>query len=165
MMNFEDAPDESVTPTLVGQAPVDDVDSQATEPITAQESPMIAAARVLELAAVTADGLVADARAEAESLVTTARARADALGEASRTEAQEVAAELARNKQEQTAELERERAGAMAGLADEKAALEAQIATLRQLQRDHHSQMRQHLTEQLSVLDATVPETPAAFPR
>jgi cell division septum initiation protein DivIVA len=164
MLSFEEALDETVTPTLVedGHARVDDVDTEPTEPITVQESPTSAAARMLELAALTADRLVADAETEAESVVTTARARADAILAASRTEAHQVAAELARRRDEQTAELDRERATALAGLADEKAALQARIATLRQMQSDYRSQMRHYLTEQLSLLDATLIEPPAA---
>ena len=169
-MNFETTLDEITTPTLDEHPPVDDVETpsaepitdQTTEPVPDQESPTTAAARVLELAAVTADRLVADAETEDESLVTTARESADAIGEASRTEAQEAAAELARTKEQQTAQLEQERTTALSGLADEKAALEAQIATLRQIQSDHRSQLRDHLNEQLSLLAAAVPELPAA---
>jgi F0F1-type ATP synthase membrane subunit b/b' len=87
------------------------------------------AARVLELAATTADQLVADAKTEAESMVEAARADAGVV------------------RQE---------------LADERAALEAQIAALHQLQADHRTQMRRHLTEQLSLLDAVMPEARAA---
>ena len=100
---------------------------------------------------------------ESESLVTDARARADAILESSRKEARRVAAELARSKEQQTAELDRERTTALAGLAEEKAALEARNATLRQMQSDHRRQMRDHLTDQLSLLDATVPEAPTAI--
>jgi cell division septum initiation protein DivIVA len=106
-------------------------DTEVTPPATTHEG-TTSAARVLELAAVTADQLVADAESEAASLVATAQAT-----------------------------LERERATALAGLADEKAALEAQIASLRQLQSNHRSQMQQHLTKQLSLLDAVMPEPPA----
>jgi cell division septum initiation protein DivIVA len=174
MLSFEGALDETVTPSLVdegharvddvdtGHARLDDVDTGPSEPIMVQESPTGTAARMLELAAVTADRLVADAETEVEALVATARAKADAILATSRTEARQVAAELARRKEEQTAELDRERAMAMAGLAEEKAALEARIAVLRQMQNDHRSTMRDHLTEQLSLLDATMPEPPAA---
>jgi cell division septum initiation protein DivIVA len=164
MLNFEDAVDETVRPTLVEDEPsqVHDVDAEQTEvPVTVQESPMSGGARILELAATTAERLVADAHAEAESLITTAQTKADAILDASHADAREIAATLARSKEEQTVELERERVTALAGLADEKAALEAQIATLRQLQSDHRSQMRDHLTNQLSQLDAAVPEPPA----
>lgn len=163
MLDFEET-DETATPNLAedGCAQVGDVDAEQTDPITVQESSTTAAARMLELAAVTADRLVVDAEKEAESLVTAARASADAILESSRAEAHRVAAELVRIKEQQTAELDRERATALAGLADEKAALEARNATLRQMQSDHRRQMRDHLTEQLSLLDATVPEPPAA---
>jgi cell division septum initiation protein DivIVA len=163
MLSFEQALDEIATPTPVEDGHTwDQVDDEPAEPIAVQESPTSSAARILELAAVTADRLVADAGTEADSLVTSARAEADAILAASRMEANQVAAELARNKREQSAELDRERATALAGLADEKADLEAQIATLGQLQSDHRSQMRHHLTEQLSLLEATVPEPPTA---
>lgn len=132
------------------------------EPTAVPEAPTSAAARMLELAAVTADRLVADAEAEAESLVTTARARADVILQTGRNEAEQVAAELARTKAEQTAELDRERARALAGLAEGKAALEEQVAALRQMESDHRSQLRLHLTEQLSMLDATEPEPAVA---
>jgi cell division septum initiation protein DivIVA len=162
MVSCEETLGETVTPTQVEDGPgrADDAETEPSGPITVQESPTSAAARMLELAAGTADQLVADAQLEAESLVTTARARADAILEAGRTQAHKVAAELTRSKEEQTAELDRERATAMAGLADEQAALEARIATLLQVQSDHRSQMRDHLTEQLSLLDATMPEPP-----
>jgi cell division septum initiation protein DivIVA len=163
MLSFEGT-DETVTPTVAedGYARVDDVDTEQTDPIMVQESSTSAAARMLELAAVTADRLVVNAETEAESLVTAARASADAILESSRAEAHRVAAELARSKEQQTAEHDRERATALAGLADAKAALEARNAPLRQMQSDHRRQMRDHLTKQLSLLDATVPETPAA---
>jgi cell division septum initiation protein DivIVA len=165
MLSFEHGPSETATPTPVEDrtALVGDADTEPTEPITVQETPTSAAARMLELAAVTADRLVTDAETEAESLVTVAQARADAILEASRHEADQVAAELARTKEEQAAELDRERATALAGFSDVKAALEAQIATLRQMESDHRSQMRHHLTEQLSLLDATQLEPPAVL--
>ena len=137
--------------------------SEPTELIMGQRTPASAAARMLELAAVTADTLVTDARNEAESLVTGARARADAILEESRTEADQVAAGLARIKREQAADLDLERASARAELGEEKADLEAQIATLREMERLHRSHMRQQLTEHLSMLDATLPEPPAGF--
>lgn len=163
MLSFEET-DETATPALAeaGCARVDDVDTEQPNPITVQKSSTSAAARMLELAAVTADRLVVDAQTEAESMVTAARASADAILETSRAEAHRVAAELARSKEQQTAELNRERATALAGLADERAALEARNATLRQMQRDHRRQIRDHLAQQLSLLDATVPEAPAA---
>ena len=162
MPSSEEELDEALTPTPVddGHGRVDHVDTEPTDPTNVQESPTSAAARMLELAAATADRLVADAETEAESLVTTARATADAILETSRTEALQVAAQLARSRAEQVAELDRERATALAGLADEKAALEARIATLRRMQSDHRSQIRDHLTEQLSLLDTAIPEPP-----
>ena len=133
---------------------------EPTELTAVEEAPTTAAARMLELAAVTADRLVADAQAEAESLVTTAQTRADEIAGSSRAAADQAAAELARTRAEQAADLDRERDMALAGLADEKAFLEEQVETLRQLESDHRGQLRRHLTEQLSMLDATSAEPP-----
>jgi cell division septum initiation protein DivIVA len=162
MLSSEEPLGETATPTPVGDrnAPVDDVAIEPHSPTTDGETPTSAAARMLELAAVTADRLVSDAEMEAKSVVTTAQARADAIVEASRDEADQVAAELARSKEEQATELNRERETAMTALTEEKAAIEAQIAMLRQMESDHFSQMRHHLTEQLSLLDATQSEPP-----
>ena len=97
MLSFEQRPGETATPTPVedGDAPVGDVGAEPTESMTAEEAPTSAAARMLELAAVTADRLVTDAETEAASLVSDAQARADAILEGSRNEADRVAAELA----------------------------------------------------------------------
>lgn len=138
------------------QRPGKVVGTERTEPAAVQEGPTSAAARMLELAAVTADRLVADAQAEADSLVSAAQARAHEINASSRDEADRVAAELARSRAEQVADLDRARDSALTGLAEERAALEAQVDTLRQMERDHRSQLRLHLTEQLSMLDATV---------
>jgi cell division septum initiation protein DivIVA len=145
MVNFN-GPDESGTPSRA-------------EDGSAHESPT-SPARLLEIAAVTADRLVADAKTEAESLVSAARNEAEAVLEASRSEARRVEAELVRTKEQQTAELERERASALSGLAGEKAALEERIATLREMQSDHRRQLRDHLQEQLSLLDGVSPQQP-----
>jgi cell division septum initiation protein DivIVA len=112
------------------------------------------------MAATTADRLVVEARTEAESLVTAARAEADAILGAARTQADRVATDLANSKREQTDALERQRATALDGLAEEKSALEERIATLQQMQRDHRSQLRDHLQRQLALLDAAVPDRP-----
>jgi cell division septum initiation protein DivIVA len=142
-------------PTLV------DVEAESTGPIMAPETPTGAAARMLELAGITAERLVTDAQAEAESLVTVAQAKAEAILEASGNEANQIAAELARAREEQAAELDRERATTLAQLCDEKAALQKNIAELRQLERNHRSHLHHYLTEQLSKLDASLPEPPA----
>lgn len=155
MLNFE-GPDEGVPTTIADGGPVD---GATTAPATDHQS-QTSAPRMLELAAVTADRLVADARSEAAGLVSNARAEAEAILGASRTEADRVTAELTRTRAAQTAELDRERATAMGALAADKAGLEAQIATLRQLQSDHRRQLRDHLTRQLSLLDKAVPKPP-----
>lgn len=165
MPSFEQGLSETETPTPVddGSARVGDVDTEPTDLATVRGTPTSAAARVLELAAVTGDRLVTDAQIEAESLVTVAQAKADAILEASRNEADQVAVELARTREEQAAELDRDRTTALAELSDEKAALEAQVATLHQIVSQHRGQMRRHLNEQLSMLDATRPATPEDF--
>lgn len=145
----------------LSQGETSSLGSRATSPSTVHETPTSAVARMLELASVTADRLVIDAEAEAKSLVSTAQAKADAILEDSRNDANRVAAELARTKQEQATALDRERATALAELADEKASLEAQIVTLRDMDGQHRSQMRHLLTEQLSKLDAPLPDSSA----
>ncbi len=163
IMLGEDALDQSITATPAedGRGGTDDLESGPTAPITQDGRSADPAARILELAAMTADQLVTSAETEAESLVTTARAEADAILGASRNQANQVAAELSRSRREQAAELDRERAAALAGLADERAAIERQIARLRQIQSDYGSELRRHLTAQLALLDATMPKPPA----
>ena len=144
-----------------GNGPSGVIDTESTEPITVHETPTSAVARMLELAGVTADRLVIDAEAEAQSLVSAAQAKADAILETSRNEANRVAAELARTKEKQSAALDRERATALAELAEEKASLEAQIVALREMDGQHRNRMRHLLTQQLSQLDAPLPQSPA----
>lgn len=161
--SFEQDLSEVVTSTRVedGNGASGASGAKATEPSTVHETPTSAVARMLELAGVTAERLVTDAETEAEALVSAAQARADAILEASRNEANQVAAERARTKKEQAAALDRERATALAQLADEKASLEAQIVRLREMGCQHRRQMQQLLTDQLSMLDAPLPEPPA----
>jgi cell division septum initiation protein DivIVA len=164
MLKLKPTPVEAVPPATIEDEPagIDDATAQPAEPAvpTAVQDSSTSPRRLLELAAVTADRLVADAHTEAESVVSSARAEADAILAASRTGADRIATEIARTRDEQTAELARERARALAGLVEEKTALEEQIARLRQLQSDHRRQLRDHLSEQLSLLDAAVPEPP-----
>lgn len=127
-----------------------DQDLSKVPPTEVDETQTSSVARMLELAGITADRLVNDAGSEAEALVSAAQAKADAILAASRKEAEE-----------QSAALDRERVTALAQLSEEKAALEAQVAALRELDKRHRDQMRQLLTEQLSVLDADLPEAPA----
>ena len=163
MSSFEEAWADTATPTPEdgGDLLYDDAPLEPAPPVD-DETPWTAAARMLDLATTTADQLVADAETQAESLVSTAQARADEILGASRNEADRVTAELERARAEQTADLDRERTSALTGLAEEKAALEEQIATLRAMEGDYREQMRHRLTEQLSLLDATLPEPPAA---
>lgn len=116
--------------------------------------------RMLEVAARTADELVANARTEAESLVSTAQATAHQIGEASRNEAATMADELSRTRAEQLAEIESERAAAIGQLEDEKANLEARIAALSEMEAAQRDRLRDLLTEQLAQLDAQRPVAP-----
>jgi len=126
------------------------------------ESPVLASARVLEVATFTADQLVADAQAQADTLVADAQAEADALRAASREDADRAAGELSRLRDEQTADLDRERAAALTGLAEQKATLEAQVEALRAQEHDYRSQLRHQLTEHLALLGDSGTGTPAS---
>ena len=99
-----------------------------------------ATARLLELAADSADQLVAEAKAEAASLLADARAEAE----------------------RESAELDRHRTAVLAELTDEQAALEAKIATLQQQEQEHRSFLRRHLADQLAQLEDAVPAPPLA---
>ena len=123
---------------------------------TRQEAP-VAAGRLLELAALTADQLVTDAMGEADSVLSGARAEAEELIMASRAEAERVTAELARHSEKQTAELDQHRSSVLAEVAATKAALEAEVEALRRLESEHRNHLRHHLAEQLSQLEGTEP--------
>lgn len=133
---------------------------EAAAPPAPRSQGETSAARTLEMAARTADQLVADAKAEAEALVNEARANADQTAQASRDEADRAAAELDRARSEQAAELDRERTSVLSGLTDEKAALEAEIASLRQKESEQRNQMRRLLSEQLASIDKMDVEPP-----
>lgn len=115
----------------------------------------VAAARLLEMAAVNADRMLAEARDEAASLVDNAHAEAEHLLATSRAETQRVSRGLADQQAEQAAELDHQRTTAMGEIADRRAALEGQLFTLRQLESDHRERMRRHFTEQLALLEDT----------
>lgn len=139
MPTFDKPSGETTTPTPNQDGtPGTDVDTEPAAPIPGGEAAS-SSARMLELAAITADQLVADARTEAATM----------------------AAELSRTAAEQRADLDRERTTAMARLADEKADIEAKIAVLREMEADQRAQMRRLLTEQLALLDATRSDSPA----
>jgi len=114
-------------------------DAGPMSPSTPEVSRPTSAARTMELAALTAEQLLTDAKVEVASLVSAARATADETAETSRKEVAEVEAQLART----------------------KADLEAEIASLSQMATDQRSQMRRLLTEQLASLNKTPFEPPA----
>src|SRR5688572_132262 len=93
------------------------LDAGLMSPSTPEVSRPTSAARTMELAALTAEQLLTDARVEAASLVSAARATADETAETSRNEVAEVEAQLARTKTD----------------------LEAEIASLRQMGTDQRS--------------------------
>ena len=152
-----DAADAADDPAEAGEA-----SPALTEPIVETESPVLASARVLEVATFTADQLVADAQAQADALVADAQAEADALRAASREDADRAAGELSRLRDEQTAHLDRERAAALTGLAEQKVTLEAQVEALREQEIDYRSQLRHQLTEHLALLGDSGTGTPAS---
>jgi hypothetical protein len=141
---------------------VEDASPALTESILVVESPVLASARVLEVATFTADQLVADAQAQADTLVADAQAEADALRAASREDADRAAGELSRLRDEQTADLDRERTAALSGLAEQKATLEAQVEALRAQEHDYRGQLRHQLTEHLALLGDSATGTPAS---
>jgi cell division septum initiation protein DivIVA len=123
----------------------------------------VAAARLLEMAAVTADQLVADAKAEAGSLMSTADAEAGQLIRASRCEAERVTADLAQGREQQAAELDHHRITVLAEVADREAALRAKVETLRRLEREHRNRLRCHFAEQLAQLEDDEDDSPAVL--
>jgi F0F1-type ATP synthase membrane subunit b/b' len=163
MPSLDQPSSETVTPTRDHDVPASDVgDGSGDRRRTADSSSN--PSRMLEVAARTADELVANARTEAESLVTTAQATAHQIGEASRNEAAKMADELSRTRAEQLAEIERERETVLGRLEDEKARLEARIATLSDMEAEQRDRLRGLLTEQLAQLDAERPVAPADGP-
>jgi cell division septum initiation protein DivIVA len=94
-----------------------------------------AAARLLEVAATTADQLTSEARAEAEAAVAEARAEAHAVVTEARAEAEALT----------EAAFERTEAAA------------AQLDWLREVEGRHRDQLRRHFTEQLALLEDDAP--------
>ena len=82
------------------------------------------------------------ARPRPTSSTSSARAEADQLLAAARTEAQRV-----------NDEVEQHRTDALADVAEAKATLEAQVAHLQHLEREHVERMRGYLTGQLDQLE------------
>jgi len=136
-----------------------DAGPERGQPDGSRRDSSVAAARLLEIAAVTADQLVADAEAEVGSLMSASHAEAEELITASRAEAERVAAELARGQEQQAAELDQHRATVLAEVADRKAVLEAKVERLRRLESEHWKRLRFHFAEQLALLeDDALPE-------
>lgn len=122
-----------------------------------------AAARLLEMATINADQLVAEAQAEADALVTAARAEAEQLITSSRTETERVNTELAQRKEQHAFELNQHRSTVLAEVADQKAAVQAEVDTLRKMESEHRNRLRRHFTEELAKLgDDTPPVVPLA---
>jgi cell division septum initiation protein DivIVA len=141
-----------------------------------------AVARLLEIAAHNADELLGEARAEAASIVakahsdadrltgvsqaeadqlrSSARAEADRVLAAAQEEAERVHAELEQTRAAHNVELDRHRRTVLGDLAEQQAAVEAEVARLQQLERDHRDRMRGYLTQQLEQLEEIEPTTP-----
>ncbi len=96
-----------------------------------EENGPTAATRVLQLATVSADQLVAEARAQAEETVAAARTEAGEL----------------------VAAAEQQRAAVLADLADRQAELEARNEALAVQEAEHRERLREHFAEQLALLD------------
>lgn len=99
-----------------------------------------AATRVLELATVSADQLVAEAKAQAEEMVASARTQAD----------------------EVVAEAEQRRDAVLVELADRCDELEARNEALAVQEAEHRERLREHFAEQLAMLDDEDPAEPEA---
>ncbi len=72
-------------------------------------------------------------------------------------EQERVHAALDRARAEQRAELDRERTTMLGDLVEQRVALEAEVARLRRLERDHRDRMREYLTEQLAQIESNTP--------
>jgi cell division septum initiation protein DivIVA len=97
----------------------------------AEQGGSTAATRVLELATVSADQLVAEAGEQAEEMVVAARTRADEL----------------------VAAAQQQRDALLAELADRRAELEARNDALAVQEAEHRARLREHFAEQLALLD------------
>jgi cell division septum initiation protein DivIVA len=117
----------------------------------------LAAAKLLEMAALNADQVVAEATTQADSVMNAARAEAERLAAAGRVEAEREAVEHARRREQQAAELEQHRTTVLTDLERKKAALEAQVETLRQFEHDHRDHLRRHFSDQLAQLEDARP--------
>lgn len=123
-----------------------------------------AAARLLELAANSADELMTETKADAAALVATAHADADQVTASARTEARQAMAdahnEARREREEveqfraqQTTQLEQHRDVELSDVAEQKAGLEAAVLHLEQVERAYLKRMRSFLAEQMDQLD------------
>jgi cell division septum initiation protein DivIVA len=99
-----------------------------------------AATRVLELATLSADELLAEARAQADETMAAARTGADEL----------------------IAEAEQQRDAVLADLADRQAELEARNEALAVQEAEHRERLREHFAQQLALLDHERPAEPEA---
>ena len=97
-----------------------------------------AATRVLELATVSADQLLAEARAQADQSLAAARTEADEI----------------------VAAAEQQRDTVLGDLADRQAELEARNEALAVQEVEHRERLREHFAEQLALLDDEEPAEP-----
>ncbi|MBV9487486.1 MAG: DivIVA domain-containing protein [Frankiaceae bacterium] len=123
-------------------APVATPEAPAAPPPAPAEDPNETALRTLLLAQRTADDAIAQAKAEAEKVVTDARGRAAALDREAQTSHETKIAELSA----------------------QRAAIEAEIADLRNFEREYRTRLRAYLEGQLGELEkltSTAPSMPA----
>ena len=114
-----------------------------------------AAVRLLEIATRDAEELVGEARAEAASILATAQADADQLTAATRADATQVTSSARAEADQLLAETHAAAERMLSEVGERQAALEAEVARLKELEREHRDLMRSYLTEQLAQLDAT----------
>ncbi len=113
-----------------------------------------AAARLLEMVATEVGAWRAEAEREAAAIVAAAHAEADQLVRAARTEADQVA-QGARAEADQVVQGARaEAARVQEEITGIRERHDAQIAHLRQVEVDHRTRLRTHLTEMLERVDA-----------
>jgi cell division septum initiation protein DivIVA len=110
----------------------DAVEQPLEEPVPAAETGAGGMARLLEIAARNADELLDEAKAEAEQLTSTARVEAERLVSEARGEAERIRAEGE----------------------EERGKTNAEIANLRETERQHRERMQSHLQEMLAKVEA-----------
>lgn len=113
----------------------------------------VAAARLLEIAARSAEQVAAESQATAARLLATARQEAEALHAGARTEADRLIAELDQRTQQQTADLEQQREAVITEINHHETAWRARHQLLVRWEADQREHLRRYLTDQLAFLE------------